>query len=143
MTTPNAELAYKVLDQIDADPKSWDQHTWLYEKEGCGTVACFAGWAVMLAGYKPVLNEWMTFGGETTRSSRGVKFDGPILSIQDAAEQVLGIDEEDAEALFAGSNSRRQLGFLVAEIFGPRPCPNCPPGHDCERGDYATTDGVS
>lgn len=35
-TKPNAELAYAVLDQIDAHPETWDQGDW-----DCGTTACF------------------------------------------------------------------------------------------------------
>jgi hypothetical protein len=50
--TPNAELAYKVLDHIDAHPQQWRQGWWFTELD-CGTAACFAGWACVLSGYKP------------------------------------------------------------------------------------------
>lgn len=43
--TPNAELAYRTLDQIDASPEHWRQSSWV-----CGTSYCFGGWAVVLSG---------------------------------------------------------------------------------------------
>lgn len=48
MTTPNAELAYRVLDHIDAHPESWIQKTWW-----CGSGGCFAGWTAELSGEHP------------------------------------------------------------------------------------------
>lgn len=41
MTAPNAELAYAALDEIDADPRAWDQARW---------DACFAAVVVRLSG---------------------------------------------------------------------------------------------
>lgn len=122
MTAPNAELAYRVLDRIDAHPKQWDQGTWLYEKGNCGTVACFAGWASTLAGYEPELGHWMTFHNETTRSALAMTSpSGDRMDVREAARIELGISGEQADYLFAGGNTREDLGEYVAEIFGPRP----------------------
>ena len=41
----NKENYQKVLDQIIAHPKTWDQRAW-----HCGTEHCFAGWAQVLSG---------------------------------------------------------------------------------------------
>lgn len=116
MTTPkpNAELAYRVLDHIDADPRSWRQDVW-----DCGTAACFAGWAVRLAG---------------GISGDDLVVDGPAELIGHpvgvAAHMVLGIDEDTAwslydrgtgDWLFSPDLDREGLGQTVAEIFGPRP----------------------
>lgn len=114
--TPNAELAYKVLDHIDAHPESWDQNIW-----DCGTAACFAGWAVRFSG-------GATHGDIVT--------DGPAelvgMHVELAAHAVLGIDEEKAwepyerhtgDWLFSPDLDREGLGKSIAEIFGPRPEP--------------------
>jgi hypothetical protein len=105
--TPNAELAYKVLDHIDAHPETWDQATW-----DCGTTACFAGWALRLSG---------------GYSENDVVYGPPSLAgmtVERAAYKVLRIDEASSGPdawLFDQDNTREDLGRLVAEIFGPRP----------------------
>jgi len=115
--TPNAALAYRVLDHIDANPLEWDQRVWQ-----CGSAACFAGWAVRLS-------------GGTLTSERGIPevTEGPEdivgLPVDEAAYAVLGMDadiagdfgNEDDDWLFDEDNTRDDLGRLVAEIFGPRP----------------------
>lgn len=120
MTAPNAELAYRVLDHIDAHPESWNQGTW-----DCGTAACFAGWAVRLSGGVADTDE--------NSDTDGTVIEGPShlvgLTIQDAAIEVLGdggwtpstVDVGEADWLFSAANDRADLGRLVAEIFGPRP----------------------
>lgn len=111
MSTPNAELAYRVLDQIDAHPELWDQAVW-----DCGTTACFAGWAVRLS-------------GETSSND-----DGADNYTPDVAARLLGFDRRDEmdeitdaagerEWLFSSENTREDLGRMVEEIFGPRPHP--------------------
>jgi hypothetical protein len=118
--TPNADLAYRVLDQIDAYPETWDQSTW-----DCGTSACFAGWAVRLSGWKV----------NTDQGISQVVIDGPEhvigLEIDEAAQIALGSDcylrrddaddPDDPDDLFFSCNTREDLGRLVAGIFGPRP----------------------
>jgi hypothetical protein len=114
--TPNIELAYKALDHIDAHPEQWDQGIWIIESE-CGTVGCFAGWAVLLAGgtvgltagrYDPVV----------TGGPEGIVG----LIVDDAAEVLLRSDcIAGNRDLFDPHNTRGDLGRLVAEIFGPRP----------------------
>jgi hypothetical protein len=107
--TPNAELAYAVLDQIDAHPETWNQATW-----DCGTSACIAGWAVRLSG-----------GRSEERFPVTVVVDGPPeivgLEVGEAAMVLLGSDCLTADDLFDSGNTRADLGRLVAEIFGPRP----------------------
>jgi hypothetical protein len=119
MTAPNAELAWRVLDHIDAHPEQWNQGHWW-----CGTGGCFAGWSVVLAGKKMILE-----GGDYRVS------EAPYAEIGDVALEVLGIQSSyiktgtcscgcgvsGSENLFSGANDREELGRLVAEIFGPRP----------------------
>jgi hypothetical protein len=126
-TKPNAELAYRVLDHIDAEPKSWNQADW-YRETDCGTVACFAGWSILLAGGE-ILNPAML--------SRSIKFDGrEYVSFTEAACTALGIrsvvvpgSEVYADGdllvhcddLFSADNTREDLDRFVKAIFGPRP----------------------
>lgn len=115
---PNAELAWRVIDHIDAHPELWQQGQWIANAE-CGTVACFAGWACLLSGEKPQAEGDLL--GIMLRSG---------LPIPDKAEELLQasrfvtsrVDGElEDEDLFHEYNTREDLGRLVAEIFGPRP----------------------
>lgn len=118
-TAPNAELAWQVIDHIDAHPESWYQGTWW-----CGTGGCFAGWAVTLSG--AVID--FDFGTPIV-----VHAPDPALidlKVGSAAYTVLGIDHDTAHVLdgddredwlFSACNDRADLGRLVEAIFGPRP----------------------
>lgn len=140
---PNAALAYAVLDQIDAHPEQHDQSDFVRHHGDvwsiaatdmpCGTTACFAGWAVLLSGRTLELNHIVP----------QVRMDHGLVDVDDAAALLLGIGtrgmyDDPAHALFYAARTRDDLARQVAEIFGPRPCANCPPGYDCERGVYAT-----
>lgn len=117
MSTPNAVLAYQVLDTIDANPDQWDQADWAAMSK-CGAAYCFAGWAVVLSGRKLV---WES-RSRTFAQAEFVLDDRYGVGQQwigEAAREALGID--DSAALFSGGNTREDLGRLVAEIFGPRP----------------------
>lgn len=130
MTALNVPLAYSVLDHIDAHPESWDQADW-GRKNDCGTRACFAGWAVLLAGGEVQAD---STGRWTTVTVEGQTFH----SIRNAAMLVLGIEDDevpstrrpcycgcegtdDSCGLFDGTNTRVALGRFVEELFGPRP----------------------
>lgn len=116
--TPNAELAHRVLDHIKADPESWDQASW-YRKTHCGTVGCFAGWAVMLSGLKIEGPVYPVVVAE------GHPLDDVYVPV--AAAQLLGLadDADDAEGLelFHEGNTLADLEEMVADLFGPRPEP--------------------
>lgn len=105
---PNAELAYRVLDHINAHPESWDQNVWVAQRPECGTAACFAGWACLLSGDQPA-----GIPDETGEIER---------YIPHRAGTLLGIEVDGGEhPLFEYTNTRDDLGVLVEEIFGPRP----------------------
>lgn len=115
MSAPNAELAYLVLDHIDAHPDQWDQATW-----ECGTVACFAGWTVKLSGGS--LEDLTDRVGILTP----LVIEGPAeivgLEVDVAAELLLGYDSRAFdEDLFDGLNTRADLDRIAEAIFGPRP----------------------
>ena len=108
--TPNAELAYRVLDHIDAHPETWDQAVW-----SCGAIACFAGWAVRLSGGRI----------EYPQPHENFECDGlpglPPLTVACAASHLLRIGGFDADWLFFVSTDREDLGECVRKIFGERP----------------------
>lgn len=120
-TKPNADLAYRVLDHIDAHPEQWEQDIYIGKAE-CGTVACFAGWTVLLSGEKPFFGQHDT-GTETS----WLDHDGNRVHVPARAEELLRASRwaregyDDEEDLFSGANNRADLGRLVGEIFGPRP----------------------
>lgn len=115
MTTPNAALAYKVLDHIDAHPESWNQRTWW-----CETAGCFAGWACALSGDKPVQYDYGYLAGGISvadRASQHLGFEG-----WDGLEQKhMELNPSEDRGLFSEFNTREDLGRMVEEIFGPRP----------------------
>jgi len=116
-TTPNAELAWRVLDHIDAHPEQWNQGQWIGEAE-CGTVGCFAGWAVMLSGGRRDPDSGLVVGL--------ADLDG--FDVWEAADALLGIgpdylNDRGLPDPYDGLRSRESLGEAVAEIFGPRPAP--------------------
>lgn len=121
-TKPNAALAYAVLDQIDAHPEQWNQGVWV-GRAACGTVACLAGWACLLAGDRAA------YLGDDEETDR-VTIDGDTEQAYDKliparAAELLGIPFDpigySGHELFRVTHSREDLGRLVEEIFGPRP----------------------
>jgi hypothetical protein len=119
---PNAELAYRVLDAINANPAHFDMDTWVrvphdaptiglaqLTSPECGTTACFAGWAIVLSGYE------LTRDLEIVQAGRVVP---EVLSR--FAASLLGLNDEQADELFLAANEDFHPE-LVAEIFGPRP----------------------
>ena len=112
----NAELAYRVLDHIDAHPEEHDQGAWILRRE-CRTTACFAGRVSLLSGDEPQLDP---NGGEWVDSVRSAAI-GRVRHIHNRAAALLGITESQADRLFDATNTREDLGGMVTEIFGPRP----------------------
>lgn len=118
---PNAELAWRVLDHIDAHSEQHNQSLWMMNAP-CGTVACLAGWACLLSGDRPVEDE----DGDIDHE---VWVGGDIRGVGERAAELLGIPHQPlrqlpyGHELFNPLNSREDLGRLVAEIFGPRPEP--------------------
>jgi hypothetical protein len=115
---PNAELAYLVLDYIDAHPEQWDQGTWVSRPGDCGTAGCFAGWVCLLSGDQPI---FAVDADETDRVSSA----GDEVYVPERAAYLLDIEFSDdltwGNALFNPNQNREELGARVAAIFGPRP----------------------
>jgi len=120
--TPNVELLRLTLKQIEAEPHAWDQTNWRTQNPGCGTVMCFAGWAVTLAG-----GNWYSSAADAHRSwlfaeegdDRGdlMAFTrGVVIGARWRARRVLGLDGDQADRLFAHDNTLADLNRIVDEL---------------------------
>lgn len=110
-TPEQAAHAWATMDYIDAHPKTHDQGWWFTPTE-CGTVACFAGWASLLAGDRPVpMSGSLVYTDDTWQMEH----------VRGRAQELLGLTLEEACRLFAGGNTRADLRAHLAEIYGPRP----------------------
>ncbi len=116
-TREQVELAYRVLDHIERNPDKHDQGFWVLAASGanaekvmagCGTTACFAGWAGLLAGAVHV-------GGTV------MKLDGSVWRAGALAAHLLGMTENEEDALFFDAADLADVRKAVFEIFGPRP----------------------
>ena len=119
MSDINVEELCLVYKQIKSDPDSWNQGQWatkLYRWETvplemmgteCGTAYCFAGHVVVRSGATIL---WTGSSSEMCMTAYG-----EARSINSYAQQVLGLDHEQAADLFASDNS---LAMLRSEIIG-------------------------
>jgi hypothetical protein len=105
----NKELAYKVLDHVEAHPELLNMGTWV-----CGTQRCFAGFTVELLGYE--------LRTDRDGNPEGVYRDGErvgnIIALGELAREGLGLDWRESDELFHLPNG--VLRENVERIFGPR-----------------------
>jgi hypothetical protein len=130
----NVPLARLILAQLLAAPRRWRQGLWLsrpYPRElqgptntihNCETSGCFAGWAVVLGGYKtnsigsiltddltpPTRDRIAAVYGEHNRPEPG-----EYASTQEVATVALGLTRDQATELFAAENTLRNLYGLL------------------------------
>lgn len=117
MPAPNAKLARKVLEQIEAHPERWDQEFWARQLS-CGTSYCFAGHAVTLA--KP--DAEFDFPGEASNYNDAVYVEVPSDGrrlIMEVAQEALGLTDYSATVLFAPSNTLEHLRDYVTQLERP------------------------
>lgn len=104
---PNRELFKKIYDQITTDPKSHDQMSWTefaidgssysnefapqQNPEDCGTTRCVGGWALHFC--NPGQSIFKTIQDLTGG-----------MYIEKAAAQVLGLEADEAGALFSADD---------------------------------------
>lgn len=117
--TDRNRLAYAVLDQIEANPETWNQR--MYR---CSTGMCFAGWAIELVdgvrwvsdqkSGRDILNGWDLLDSNVVLPSKR------IVSAADAGALLLGLDDDGAADMFDARNTLDDLKDVVTELFGPR-----------------------
>jgi hypothetical protein len=135
------DRADAVMDHIDTHPEQHAQRRWF-----CGTTACVAGRTALMAGWKPVFRS--ICGAEACRACRliaeEVEKDGEVRYVADVARELLGLDCETADRLFAGDNTLDDIHQVHKELHG---APRQPLSwEDTDRGAvgviWASTDGA-
>lgn len=120
--TPNLELLYDTLDFIEENPDLHDQRYYGY-RNACGSFACFAGWAVVLAGGEIVEEEVVVH--EDLENYRGrlawreeVVMPGEEAgeSVRNAATEALGLTWTQASALFDDGNDLTRIKKIITAI---------------------------
>ncbi len=84
---PNREMAKRVLEHIKANPEQHDQSDWVVDEDGgtgCGTVACVAGWAYILAHGEYDGRGWWSYPFfETSWKQEGAEALGLTFTLED------------------------------------------------------------
>lgn len=128
--TPNIELLEATYTFIEAHPEHWQQTMWR-----CKTGMCFAGWAADLAGGKWLTSPASDEGegenllatedylapepGDDGRCTRSLYINGDTIEgthVEDRAMRVLGLNHDDAEDLFNGSNSLSDIRQAIDRL---------------------------
>lgn len=101
----NMDLAYRTLDHIAEHPEEHNQSTWR-----CGTTACYAGHAAILAGA-----QWCDPRDGYPISCVHTP-DGVIEHVRFFAQQELQLTDGQADRLFHGSNTLEKLREIVDDL---------------------------
>jgi len=120
--TPYLDLLTRVRDHIANEPDSHDQNVWMTVSgpivpvgrvEGgvtlsCPTAACVAGWACFLNGDSPFLDAEVAEFCEDDPSVEVelVLADGEVRCVESRAQELLGLEDDDALDLFDAVNTR-------------------------------------
>lgn len=107
--TPNLDLIERTLQRIEARPELFDMLTFGEKRGECGTVACFAGHAMLVSGYA------------LSASYLYYRPDGTCVDdIESEAADLLGFGRPRALRLFyALIRTPAQLRDLVEDEIGP------------------------
>lgn len=97
-----------VRNQVRRHPETHDQGTW-GKRTGCRTTLCLAGWAAVLGGADPV---WDRHTGRTFRMLDAVAADGQLWSVEDYAQDALGLTSAERERLFYEMDKGKALAYL-------------------------------
>lgn len=109
-----------VMTHILDHPEEWDQSNW------CGTTMCFAGHVAMRNGCKAaVVSQLNEFGatewrqvelGSQTFIVRDHYVHDPLhkrVSVREYSRDMLGLEDDEADLLFSGSNGIEDLQHIV------------------------------
>lgn len=101
-------LLRKELEFVTYNRQHWRQATFLASEEACGTVGCLAGNGLLHAG------QVIAF---TNLETRNVEF-APLFDWWDDGAKLFGITENQADGLFRGGNTLRDLWEIACAITG-------------------------
>lgn len=124
--TINVPLMRKVLEYLETNPEKHEQGCWAWSDAAtvaeatydCGTVACMAGWTVLLADVGRWLHMTCCDECAATLELQAV-IDGDTYDVAEGAERLLGLTSRQGDQMFSGSNSRDDLWDYADEFtFG-------------------------
>jgi hypothetical protein len=126
MSTPNVDLLRRTLARIEAEPKAWLQSAWMTDlakvvPNECGTAYCFGGHAVVLYGNVLDMGERGNLvhplpGDDVDPDETWRENGRPVMETWDYARTVLGLTEDQADALFNMYNELDDLRRIVTSI---------------------------
>lgn len=120
--TPNVPLLRKTLEHIEHHPKEWNQAEWR-----CGSGMCFAGWACTFDGGQWAFDaanpgvqgvQDLLIAEPEDAAFAWTVADRSVVHTEERAIRVLGLTDDQADALFAGSNTLDDLRRMVAGLCG-------------------------
>lgn len=122
MTAPELtqrESFVETFTAIELDPQSWNQKAWAIRSQ-CGTAYCFAGWTCVLAGREIDWDNelWAVrrLGDGALVATTLAEHDEP--AIHEAAAELLGLNDDQADDLFGMDNDLLALYVKAARILG-------------------------
>lgn len=140
----NFELMYKVFRYIENNRDRWNQASWVEDPSGgdtgtidkmktyaedplnpsCKTTGCFAGWTVLLSGYRPHVATSHFLGSGTEYAylddlyvvppGKNVMDITAVETIPKVARDLLGITQDEANLLFHPYNTMDEMYAVVA-----------------------------
>lgn len=108
----NKEACQRVLDWTLAHPEHHDQRTW-----ACDTTLCMAGTAIMLEHYGETRTRELALSGTGTlelSNALAFKHNG---GYGEQAQELLGLTEDQADALFRASLPNDEAVRMLKEII--------------------------
>ncbi|MBO0676907.1 hypothetical protein JRC04_05480 [Mycolicibacterium sp. S2-37] len=131
MTERNIAALIAVRSLIKNSPDKHDQKQWvnivpdLVKIDGelkyatCGTSACVAGWAAAINGAKYLITPFTDFDEDDKvyRPNMVIDKKGQQHCIEDYAQEVLGLTNEEAELLFDGELPRKEVLRLLKRLI--------------------------
>ncbi len=126
----NTDLLTRTLHHCETDRTHWRQSSWISTGE-CGTAYCYATRAALLAGYT------VDGDGDVPRYELPDDFDAVLIGdwpaargfihVAVVARWVLGLNQVQANELFASDNTIEDLQRIVAELCAAAPRRQAPP----------------
>lgn len=112
----NTPLIEDTLCHITSYPELHNQ-TFFYEQTEFGLTACYAGRALLLAGYEASLSNRV--GSLSSMAIHPIT--GERLNVFYEAQQVLGLDRSWAQNLFTPVNTRHMIERKVKDLLNESP----------------------
>lgn len=118
--TVNIDLLKRALAQVEEHPDQWQQAHWATPPAPeCGTAHCIGGWAVVLHGVEIDPDEpCYVMPLPADEPDPGLTYNDGEMDTWDYARWLLGLEEWQANDLFASINTLADLRRIVADLCG-------------------------